>query len=88
MQFKIDRKLFNRFHFLLTLNQVFKGKTIGEGTFGKVKVGVHILTGEKVAIKILEKEKILEAADVDRIAREIHILKIIRHPNIIQFYEV
>ena len=34
-----------------------KGKTIGEGTFGKVKVGIHTLTGEKVAIKILEKEK-------------------------------
>ena len=29
------------------------GKTIGEGTFGKVKVGTHILTGEKVAVKIL-----------------------------------
>ena len=24
------------------------GKTIGEGTFGKVKLGTHILTGEKV----------------------------------------
>ena len=32
-----------------------KGKTLGEGTFGKVKLGTHVLTGEKVAIKILEK---------------------------------
>lgn len=31
------------------------GKTLGEGTFGKVKLATHILTGEKVAIKILEK---------------------------------
>ena len=43
------------------------GKTIGEGTFGKVKLGIHIRTSEKVlimfykvAIKILEKEKIKE----------------------------
>lgn len=32
-----------------------KGETLGEGTFGKVKMASHILTGEKVAIKILEK---------------------------------
>ena len=58
-------------------------KTIGEGTFGKVKEGVHRLTGEKVAIKILEKAKIKEIADVERVTREIYIMKLIRHPNII-----
>jgi 5'-AMP-activated protein kinase catalytic alpha subunit len=41
-----------------------------------------------VAVKILEKDKIKELADVERVAREIHILKIIRHPHIIQLYEV
>lgn len=40
------------------------GETIGEGTFGKVKLGVHVLTGERVAIKILVKEKIIDVADV------------------------
>ncbi len=40
------------------------GKTIGEGTFGKVKLATHTLTGEKVAIKILVKEKIVDVADV------------------------
>ena len=64
------------------------GKTIGEGTFGKVKVGTHILTGEKVAIKILEKEKIVDVADVERVSREIHILKLIRNPHVIQLYEI
>lgn len=63
-------------------------KTIGEGTFGKVKLGTHILTGEKVAIKVLEKERIVDIADVERVAREIHILKLIRHPHIIQLYEI
>jgi 5'-AMP-activated protein kinase catalytic alpha subunit len=41
------------------------------------------LTGEKVAIKILEKDLITDVSDVERVSREIHILKIIRHPNII-----
>jgi len=64
------------------------GKTIGKGTFGKVKLGNHNLTSEKVAVKILEKEKIQDVSDVERVAREIHILKLIRHPHIIQLYEV
>jgi hypothetical protein len=64
------------------------GKTIGEGTFGKVKLGTHNVTGEKVAVKILEKHKIVEDVDVERVAREIKILKLARHPNIIQLYEI
>jgi len=64
------------------------GKTIGEGTFGKVKLGTHILTSERVAVKILEKERIVEVADVERVAREVHILKLIRHPHIVQLYEI
>jgi serine/threonine protein kinase len=63
-------------------------RTIGEGTFGKVKLGIHIGTQEKVAIKILEKDRIADVSDVERVAREIHILKLIRHPNIIQLYEI
>lgn len=59
------------------------GKTIGEGTFGKVKLGTHNITGEKVAVKILEKHKIVEDVDVERVTREIKILKLARHPNII-----
>jgi len=65
------------------IGNYYVGKSIGEGTFGKVKMGTHTLTGEKVAIKILEKERITDVSDVERVAREIHILKLIRHPNII-----
>lgn len=64
------------------------GKTIGEGTFGKVKLGTHILTGEKVAVKVLEKERIIDVADVERVAREVYILKLIRHQNVVQLYEI
>lgn len=70
------------------IGNYFLQKTIGEGTFGKVKLGIHTVTGEKVAIKILEKERITDASDVERVSREIHILKLIRHPNIIQLYEI
>lgn len=64
------------------------GKTIGEGTFGKVKLGTHILTGEKVAVKVLEKERIIDVADVERVAREVYILKLIRHQHVVQLYEI
>lgn len=59
------------------------GRDLGKGTFGEVTVGTHSLTGEKVAIKVLEKDKIIDVHDVERVAREIHILKIVRHPTII-----
>jgi 5'-AMP-activated protein kinase, catalytic alpha subunit len=59
------------------------GRDLGKGTFGKVKVGTHVLTGEKVAVKILEKDKIVDVSDVERVAREIHILKIVRHPHVV-----
>ena len=48
---------------------------------------VHLFTMQKVAIKILFKDKISEN-DFDRVTREIHILKIVRHPHIIQLYEI
>ncbi|CAD8043778.1 unnamed protein product [Paramecium primaurelia] len=64
------------------------GKTLGFGTFGKVKMAIHEQSGEKVAIKILEKDRIVETADVERVQREIHILKLVRHPHIIQLYEI
>ena len=53
-----------------------------------MKEGIHLYTKQKVAIKILEKDKITEVTDVERVSREIHILKIVRHPHIIQMYEI
>jgi 5'-AMP-activated protein kinase, catalytic alpha subunit len=46
-------------------------------------MGTHTLTKETVAIKILEKDRIIDVTDVERVSREIHILKLIRHPYII-----
>ena len=42
---------------------------IGEGTFGKVKLGVHLLTGERVAVKVLEKKRMLQADEIEVRAR-------------------
>ena len=64
------------------------GKTIGEGTFSTVKLAVNRQTGEKVAIKIMEKNKIIHMEDKIRMEREIQVLKILRHPNIVHLYSV
>lgn len=63
-------------------------KTIGEGTFGKVKLAIHIPTNQYVAIKILNKSKIEDEDEIFRITREIKYLKYLNHRNIIQIYEV
>ena len=63
-------------------------KTIGEGTFGKVKLALHKLTEEKVAIKILEKNKINNNKDLERIEKEIKYMKMLNHPNIVKIYEI
>lgn len=57
---------------------------LGKGAFGQVKLGTHRLTGEKVAVKILQKDLIIDESDIERVTREIQILKLIRQPNIIQ----
>ena len=60
---------------------------IGMGTFSKVTRAFHLITEQTVAVKILDKEKIEDEIDIERIIREIEILKNIHHPNIAQMYE-
>lgn len=64
------------------------GRTIGEGTFAKVKFARNTVTGESVAMKILAKSTILKHRMVEQIKREISIMKIVRHPNIVRLHEV
>ena len=68
--------------------QFIIGEEIGKGTFGVVRIATHIITGEKVAVKMLYKDKILEDSDKRRLEREIKILKILRHRNIVHLYNV
>ncbi|XP_019056525.1 PREDICTED: CBL-interacting serine/threonine-protein kinase 3 isoform X2 [Tarenaya hassleriana] len=64
------------------------GRTIGEGTFAKVKFARNSETGEAVALKILDKEKVLKHKMAEQIRREIATMKLIKHPNVVQLYEV
>ena len=70
------------------LGQFIFEKKIGQGTFGKVMLAKEEITGEQVAIKILDKEKILKEINKSKLEREIKILKILRHNNIVHLYNV
>ncbi|KNE56314.1 CAMK/CAMKL protein kinase [Allomyces macrogynus ATCC 38327] len=63
-------------------------RTLGQGTYGKVKLGLHTASGEKVAIKIIEKANIQSQRQVARIQREIRFLKLLHHPHIVKVFEV
>ncbi|KAI9342034.1 kinase-like domain-containing protein [Obelidium mucronatum] len=62
-------------------------KAVGEGNFAKVKLATHCLTGEKVAVKIIDKEK-LDSATAKKLFREVRIMKLLNHPHIVRLYEV
>ncbi|KAG4124521.1 hypothetical protein ERO13_D10G044700v2 [Gossypium hirsutum] len=64
------------------------GRTLGEGTFAKVKFARNVETQENVAIKILDKEKVLKHKMISQIKREISTMKLIKHPNVIRMFEV
>ncbi|XP_056636460.1 5'-AMP-activated protein kinase catalytic subunit alpha-2 [Diorhabda carinulata] len=73
---------------LVKIGHYILGATLGVGTFGKVKIGEHQLTGHKVAVKILNRQKIKSLDVVGKIRREIQNLKLFRHPHIIKLYQV
>ena len=65
------------------------GKTLGEGTFGKVKLSTHVHTKEKVAIKILDKDRMFKSEiDLNNVKQEIEIMKLVKHKNVVQMYEI
>jgi len=64
------------------------GETLGVGTFGKVKIATHEITGHRVGVKILNRKKIASMDMAHKVRREIQFLKLFRHPHIIKLYEV
>ena len=65
------------------------GAEVGSGAFGKVVLGKHTLTGESVAIKILDKIILSQTPeDYELVKQEISILKIVKHKYIVQLYEI
>ena len=59
-------------------------KTLGEGSFGKVKLAVHQVSGQKVALKIISRRKLISRDMAGRVEREIQYLQLLRHPHIIK----
>ncbi|KAL3566754.1 hypothetical protein D5086_032169 [Populus alba] len=64
------------------------GRTIGEGTFAKVKLAVDSTDGRPVAIKIMDKKKVMQSHLKDQVQREIRAMKLLHHPGIVRIHEV
>lgn len=68
------------------LSQYREVKTLGEGSFGKVKLAQHKVTGQEVAMKIISRRKLISRDMAGRVEREIQYLQLLRHPHIIKLY--
>ncbi|PSS07578.1 CBL-interacting serine/threonine-protein kinase [Actinidia chinensis var. chinensis] len=64
------------------------GRLLGQGTFAKVYYGKNIATGESVAIKVLNKDQVKKQGLIDQIKREISVMRLVRHPNVVELKEV
>jgi len=75
---------------IYTVGPFLLGETIGRGSIGRVKLAVHKETGFKVAVKIIDKEKINEVNPhlLQKIEREIVLMKLLNHRNVLKLYEV
>lgn len=63
-------------------------RTLGEGSFGKVKLANHRWTKQEVALKIISRKKLISRDMAGRVEREIQYLQLLRHPHIIKLYTV
>ncbi|KAK2982432.1 hypothetical protein RJ640_026275 [Escallonia rubra] len=64
------------------------GRLLGQGNFAKVYYGRNLKSGQSVAIKVIDKEKILKVGLINQTKREISVMSLVKHPNILQLYEV
>uniref|UniRef100_A0A8D0GYX0 non-specific serine/threonine protein kinase n=1 Tax=Sphenodon punctatus TaxID=8508 RepID=A0A8D0GYX0_SPHPU len=65
------------------------GRKLGEGSFAKVREGLHVVTGEKVAVKVIDKKRAKKDTYVTKnLRREGQIQQMIRHPNIAQLFDI
>ncbi|KAK8453947.1 hypothetical protein SEVIR_5G369600v4 [Setaria viridis] len=64
------------------------GKQLGQGTFAKVFYARNLTTGLAVAIKMINKDKVMKVGLMEQIKREISIMRLVKHPNVLQLFEV
>lgn len=62
-------------------------ETLGEGHYAVVKLASHVFTGEKVAVKVIDKTK-LDAATKIQMLQEVQLMKLVQHPHVVRLYEV
>ncbi|KAK4802564.1 hypothetical protein SAY86_000767 [Trapa natans] len=64
------------------------GRLLGKGTFAKVYYGKNLQTQESVAIKVISKDLIKKEGMMEQIKREISVMRLVRHPNVVELKEV
>ncbi|KAJ8552910.1 hypothetical protein K7X08_020303 [Anisodus acutangulus] len=64
------------------------GRLLGQGNFGKVYYGRNLKSGQSVAIKVIDKEKVQKAGLIEQTKREISVMALVKHPRVVQLYEV
>ncbi|OVA15284.1 Protein kinase domain [Macleaya cordata] len=64
------------------------GRLLGQGTFAKVHYGKHLRSGESVAIKVINKDQVKKEGLMEQIKREISVMRLVRHPNVVELKEV
>ncbi|XP_043701978.1 CBL-interacting serine/threonine-protein kinase 5-like [Telopea speciosissima] len=64
------------------------GRLLGQGTFAKVYYGKQLKTGDSVAIKVLNKDQVKKEGLMEQIKREISVMGLVRHPNVVELREV
>ncbi|KAF0023207.1 hypothetical protein F2P81_023837 [Scophthalmus maximus] len=85
----VPRELLRSFPHSKRVGSYLVGKMINKGSFAKVMEGLHIGTGEKVAIKVIDKKKARQDSYVlKNMKREPRIHQMVRHPHIVVLFEV
>nr|AGQ43462.1 CBL-interacting protein kinase 2 [Nitraria tangutorum] len=64
------------------------GRLLGQGTFAKVYYARNLETSQSVAVKVIDKEKILKAELAEQTLTEVSVMRLIKHPNVLELYEV
>ncbi|CAN1770162.1 CBL-interacting protein kinase 5, partial [Linum perenne] len=64
------------------------GRQLGHGTFTYVFHARNLSSGKSVAMKVVGKEKVIKVGMMEQIQREISVMKMVKHPNIIELHEV
>ncbi|XP_062997089.1 SNF-related serine/threonine-protein kinase-like [Elgaria multicarinata webbii] len=62
-------------------------RTLGKGHFAVVKLARHVFTGERVAVKVIDKNK-LDSGAAAQLLQEVRCMKLVQHPNVVRLYEV